>query len=228
MGFGMKKIVPIFIALLFIGSILVVFTTGNRESNEARLVVDFGQPGLSFDQQIRVIENSSALRMLSSQVSQVEIENGKIKCIMDYCNTERGEWKVYKVINTPIGFQEEELNQSVEDYIVKKGEIILFRYEYESIKKYDDVLTFFQPGTNETHNITNISLPIDMEKACEIYEQARFGMCGDYTNVSEKEDGVFVIAGLCQPEWEWCENSTEVSWTTIDTNNMTIDSIAIS
>ena len=122
-----KKLVPIFLALVFLGSVLAVFTTGGtKETNEAEIVVDFGTPNQYYRSELKLVENSTALRLLSSYATRVQVDSGNVKCIADYCNTKNSQWNFYVLENGAEVLSEE----SVENYIVKDGELIIFRYEW--------------------------------------------------------------------------------------------------
>jgi hypothetical protein len=129
--------------------VLVVFVTGGLESKNARMVVDFGQPEMYYDMQVTMGDNTSALRMLSSKVPDLKINNGKLDCVMEYCKTENGEWKFYTVTEGPLGFVENEQG-SAESYIVKEGEIIMFRYIFNTTE-----ITGNTTVVNETVTETN-------------------------------------------------------------------------
>lgn len=229
-GFNAKTLVPIFIAVIFVSSIFVVFERGGSASDQARLVVDFGQPGLSFDRTVGVGNDTTALRMLSANANDVKLENGKIKCITDYCNTEKGIWKFYKVVPNPLGYDTATPEQTAESYIVQKGDIIMFRYEFSletqnQTNTTSNSVTFDNSGKDVTVN--GIDVPLNEEDACKVYSAAGFGECGKYTNITEKENGTFVIAGLCQTNWSWCKKGMPISWATINSTSLKIEAIAI-
>jgi hypothetical protein len=149
-GFNAKTIVPIFIAVIFLSSIFVVFERGGSTSATARLVVDFGQPNMSYDNTVTIGNDTTALRLLSAHANAVTLENGSIKCIMDYCKTEKGGWKFYKVEPNPLGFSTIVPPQTAESYIVQKGDIILFRYEFK-------LETENQTNTANGENVSTVS-----------------------------------------------------------------------
>lgn len=142
-------VIPLFIAVIFLSSVLVVFTTSGVESNEARILIDFGQPGMNYDNTLRVGENVTALRVLSSYVSEVKAEEGNVVCVNDYCNTERGEWKFYKVESGELGFEETEIEESAENYVLQKEDVILFRYEYKTTEAEEE-MSVLEEETNGT------------------------------------------------------------------------------
>jgi hypothetical protein len=149
-GFNAKTIVPIFIAVIFVSSIFVVFGGGSSNSANARLVIDFGQPNMYYDSTVMIGNDTTALRMLSANANEVTLENGSIKCVMDYCNTEKGNWKFYKVEPTPIGFNTIVPEQTAEGYIVQKDDVILFRYEFK-------LETSNQTNTTNGKNVSSMS-----------------------------------------------------------------------
>jgi hypothetical protein len=149
-GFNAKTLVPIFIAVIFISSIFVVFERSPGNSASARLVVDFGQPNMSYDNTVMIGNDTTALRLLSAHANEVILENGSIKCIMDYCNTEKGIWKFYKIEPNPLGFDTIVPEQTAESYTVQKGDIILFRYEFR-------LETQNQTTTTNGENVSNMS-----------------------------------------------------------------------
>lgn len=126
--------VTLFIIAVFGTSIFVVFSTSGTESTSARMIINFGQPGMVYDNNVPIGSDTTALKMISMNVNEIKVANGEINCINQYCNTEQGHWKFYKVIEGPLGLSEEVPEQGVEDYIVSEGDIILFRYEYNSTK----------------------------------------------------------------------------------------------
>ena len=122
MKLTVKAIVPLFIALIFVGSIFVVFTqsSGGAKGN-AELTINFGLPNMIEQQKITLPGNITALEMLSTYASYVEVDAGNIKCIASYCNTNRSAWKFYSNDAVP--------EEDAEHYIVKDGDKIMFRYE---------------------------------------------------------------------------------------------------
>jgi len=74
---------------------------------------------------IAVGENTTALKALSSFAYSVEVRNGSVYCVADYCNTKVSEWHTYKIEDG----NEIQINGSIEDYVVSKGDTLLFKYE---------------------------------------------------------------------------------------------------
>jgi hypothetical protein len=117
-----KAIVPLFIALIFIGSIFVVFTQGGSgKPGNAELTINFGQPNMVDQQKMNIAGNMTALELLSSYANYVSVDAGNVKCIGSYCNTNRSAWKFYANDAVPI--------ENTEHYVVKDKDQILFRYE---------------------------------------------------------------------------------------------------
>lgn len=127
--FNLKLILPLFIALIFISSIFVVFSSGGIKMNKARLIVDFGQPGMLFDKEIALASNTTAVRLLSANAQRIELKDKQIYCIVDYCNTNVTKWYFYTVKDTGLGPQETYPGVPPDDYIVQNNDIILFRYQ---------------------------------------------------------------------------------------------------
>jgi len=124
-----KSVLPIIIGVIFLSSILVVVVTGGGlAKNQAVVIVDLGD-GKIYKGKLPIHENQTALKLLSNFAYSVEIENGKIKCVINYCNTNNSVWKFYKVEETQLGQTEVEVNQSVDKYIVSPNEVLIFRYE---------------------------------------------------------------------------------------------------
>ena len=125
--FNLKTIVPLFIAVIFISSVLVVFGTSSKAKDSAQVTVDLGayaqQP---YRDNIPIGENATALDALSgfSGIS-FELEDGSLRCIADYCNTNQSVWRAYRVENN----MEYPIEERLENYDVSNGDSILFRYE---------------------------------------------------------------------------------------------------
>ncbi len=123
-----KTLLPLLLAGIFLSSVLVVFSSGGLQKKQAVIIVDMGQ-GQVYQGKIQINEKTTALTALSSFAYSVEIENGKVYCIANYCNTNVSVWKFYKLEQTSLGSVEKEVNQSIENYKVEEGEILVFRYE---------------------------------------------------------------------------------------------------
>lgn len=212
-----KKIVPIFLALVFLGSIFVVFTrSGGGSPGTIEMTINFGMPNMVETKNFDIAGNMTTLEILSSYATRVELTAGNIKCIGDYCNTNRTAWKFYVNDNVP--------SESAEKYIAKDKDRILFRYE-EVKKSAETALVFDNHLTGEKVSVTGVALPLTEEGACKVYEQAGFGKCDSSVTVRSAADGNYTIVGLCPVLSEWCNAGDEVSWTTISPS-LTIDSIA--
>jgi len=124
--FKLKMIVPLFIAVIFISSIFVVFSSGGLQAHKARLIVDFGQPGLLFDREVALGANTTAIQLLSNYAQSIELKDTQIYCIIDYCNTNLTKW-YFSTVNE-MGM-EADPGISPDSYIVKDKDVILFRYE---------------------------------------------------------------------------------------------------
>ena len=145
MKFNMKTIVPIFLALIFLGSVLAVFTYGGKaETGKAEIIVDFGQPNMVYKSVIDIAENTSAMRFLSSYATKIELENGQVDCIADYCNTNSSKWNFYVVESG--GYGEKTPAENPEEYIVQFGDSIRFRYEWAKTE---------EPETGSVENINS-------------------------------------------------------------------------
>ncbi|MDD5182275.1 MAG: DUF4430 domain-containing protein [Candidatus Nanoarchaeia archaeon] len=125
MKLKMKSIVPLFLALVFFVSIFGVFTQSGSTKGKAQIVISFGLPDMTEQKEFSIAGNVTALELLSSYASYVEADHGDVRCIADYCSTNRSEWKFYVNNNIP--------EESAEKYVVKDGDLMTFRYE--EIKK---------------------------------------------------------------------------------------------
>jgi hypothetical protein len=125
MKLKMKSIVPLFLALVFFVSIFGVFTHTGSNNGKASIVISFGLPDMVDQKEFTIAGNVTALELLSSYASYVEANNGEVRCIADYCNTNRSEWKFYVNNDVP--------EESAEKYVVKDGDLMMFKYE--EIKK---------------------------------------------------------------------------------------------
>lgn len=125
MKLSKKTIFSLLIAAIFLSSILVVLATNKRSAGEATIIVDLGF-GKRYSNKIPIVGNLSALSAVSSMAYSIEIKNGTIYCIADYCNTNSSHWEVYKLEN---GFKIP-INESLEKYQLKSGETIIFEYVY--------------------------------------------------------------------------------------------------
>lgn len=123
MKLSFKTMIPVFLALIFLGSIFAVFShsSGSSKLGNAELIVNFGLPTMIEGKEITVTQNLSALRFLSSYAVHVEVDSGDVKCISNYCNTDTSAWIFY--VNNVLS------DENAENYIVKRGDQILFRYE---------------------------------------------------------------------------------------------------
>jgi len=117
--------VPIFMALIFVSSIFVVFTPSKGSEGEATIIVDLGF-GKEYEGKMAVSEDTSLLLLLSHYTNSIEIENGSLKCVMDYCNNVNYAWKIYKIENETMVY----FTGDLEDTKVKSGEAYKFVYEY--------------------------------------------------------------------------------------------------
>jgi hypothetical protein len=227
----MKMVVPLFIAIIFVSSIFVVFGSGSKGNAKATLIIDFGQPDMYYTSKQDIGDNTTALNLLAGYAPQIKIESGVVKCIMDYCNTATGNWSFYKVYETELGPQVIKPDIEPEYYYLTPDETILFRYEFNitqgtTNETANATLVFTNLDSGTKTNVTGITLPLDKEGACKVYEAAGFGKCDNTVTINETEAGTYVIAGLCQAEWKWCTVGMPVSWATIS-SNLTIRSIAI-
>ena len=127
--FKWKMILPLFVAAIFISSVLVVFATGNfgGSQNTVYVTVDFNIPNERYTGKIVINENSTVLDVIASYVPVVEFEQGRVKCIVDYCNSNHSEWKMYKLDQTGVADVEIEI-ESIDDPVVA-DEKLVFRYE---------------------------------------------------------------------------------------------------
>ncbi|MCD6576222.1 MAG: hypothetical protein J7K73_03620 [Nanoarchaeota archaeon] len=124
MKLSKKAIVSLVIVAIFLSSTLVVFSGKKSSSQDVTIVVDMGN-GKIYKNIIGVGENTTALMALSSFAYSVDIQNGSIYCIADYCNTDISEWHAYSIKNGAL----QEINKSIENYIVSNGETLMFKYE---------------------------------------------------------------------------------------------------
>ena len=123
-----KTLIPLLLAAIFLGSVLAVFSSGGIQKNQAIVIVDLGQ-GQPYKGKVPVSNGTTALSALSGFAYSVEIKNGEISCVADYCNTNMSKWHFYKIENSAIGPVEIEINQSIENYNIQKDDILIFRYE---------------------------------------------------------------------------------------------------
>lgn len=124
-----KQIIPLGLAALFLISVLAVFSNSTGKTTQANIVVDMGQ-GSIYRGRLAVNENSTALNALSNFAYSVKIEDGKIDCIANFCNTNSSYWVFYTVEETQLGPVEKEVGENAEDYVLTPGETIVFRYVY--------------------------------------------------------------------------------------------------
>ena len=123
-----KTLIPVLLAAIFLGSVLAVFSSGGIQKNQATVIVDIGQDP-PYRGNVPVYEETTALSALSGFAYSVEMKQGEIDCIADYCNTNVSKWHFYKLENSAIGPVETEINQSIENYNIQKEEVLVFRYE---------------------------------------------------------------------------------------------------
>ncbi len=116
--------ISLLLVAIFLSSTLVVFSGKHTSKQEVTIMVDMGN-GKVYKNTIAVGENTTALSALSSFAYSVDIKNGSIYCIADYCNTKVSEWKAYKIEDG----NEIQITTPLEDYIVAKGDTLLFKYE---------------------------------------------------------------------------------------------------
>jgi hypothetical protein len=156
--FKLKMIIPVFIMVIFISSIFVVFSSGGVTTHTARLIVDFGQPSMFYDQEVALASNTSASRLLSAHAQSVELSNKQVTCIIDYCNTNATKWYFHTVKNDPI-FGQQEVNSGIapDDYIVQESDIIIFRYMDAQNSAANSVINNTVNNTrhNTANNVTN-------------------------------------------------------------------------
>ena len=127
--FKLKMIAPFGIAVIFISSIFVVFSSGGLQTQKATLIVDFSQPDMLFRQDSALGPNTTAVKLLSIYSPSLELKNKQMYCIIDYCNTNVTKWYFYVVADSGLGPQEVDPGISPDDYIVKNGDIVIFRYQ---------------------------------------------------------------------------------------------------
>ncbi len=128
MKLSKKAILSLLLAGIFLSSVLVVFSGKSIKKEYATIIVDMGNNKV-YKGEIPIVENTSALQALSQFAYSVDIKNGSIYCIADYCNNNISEWKFYKAEVSDVGYSEKEINQSVESYIISNGETLIFKYE---------------------------------------------------------------------------------------------------
>jgi len=128
MKLSKKAIISLLLAGIFLSSVLVVFSGKHIKKEYATIIVDMGNNKV-YKGEIPVVENTSALKALSQFAYSVDIQNGSIYCIADYCNNNISEWKFYKAERIDGRYNEEEINQSVENYLISNGETLIFKYE---------------------------------------------------------------------------------------------------
>ena len=125
MKLNKKTIFSLLIAVIFLSSILVVMMTNKSSKGEAIIIIDLGF-GKRYSNHIPLTEGMTALNAISSMAYSVDIQNGTIDCIANYCNTNSSHWEVYEIEN---GFKLP-LNDSLEKHELKNGETIMFEYVY--------------------------------------------------------------------------------------------------
>lgn len=124
MKLSKKAIVSLVIVAIFLSSTLVVFSGKKSTHQDVTIIVDMGN-GRIYKNTIGVGENTTALMALSSFAYSVDIQNGSVYCIADYCNTDISKWHTYSIK----GETPQEINESIEDYVVSNGETLMFKYE---------------------------------------------------------------------------------------------------
>jgi hypothetical protein len=125
-----KTILPLAVALIFLSSIFVVFSSrGTSGKNKVYITVDLGTPDHVYNGLVNAGENATALGVLSSYAGKVELKNGKINCVLNYCNSNHSVWKFYKVEEGAIGPQETEINETPENVFITGGDRLVFRFE---------------------------------------------------------------------------------------------------
>jgi hypothetical protein len=130
-----KAIVPIFIALIFIGSIFVVFARGGGGvTGSTQLTVQYSGFYGPKQKDIQLYGNISAFDLLNEYVNFKAVA-GKATCItyppkeeytsqtqiIDICNNNKTEWVFY--VNGV------SITENAEQYIVTKNDKITFSYE---------------------------------------------------------------------------------------------------
>ena len=127
--FKWKMVLPLFVAAIFISSVLVVFSTGNfgEKQSFAYITIDFNTPNEVYNGKVPITEESTVLNIIASYAPTVEFEQGRVKCIVDFCNNNYSEWKMYKVDQDGVVDVEIEI-ESVNN-LVNADEKFVFRYE---------------------------------------------------------------------------------------------------
>lgn len=114
-------------AIFLISSIPLASYVGEKSKKPAYIIVDMGN-GQVYKGTIPLTENKTALYALSGFAYSVEIENGTVKCIANFCNTNSSAWKFYTTETSALGPVEKEVNKNIETYQLSEGETFVFRY----------------------------------------------------------------------------------------------------
>lgn len=131
-----KKVIPI-VALIFaimfvVTSVPYTILEKGEKSSQVTITLDLGTGEQPYRNKITVGANSTALTVLSKFIAnagKVTLKEGRVQCIIDYCNNNNTVWRFYKSEDTGLGPVETEINDTLESYIVKGGDSIVFRYE---------------------------------------------------------------------------------------------------
>jgi len=125
----LNKILPLLVAAMFLGSILVLFGSSGRGSKSVNIEVDMGAYGLRpYKGQVSVIEGDTALDVLSQYTGNLKMEDGKIRCIGDYCNNNATVWNSYFMDENVL----KRIDGKLEDHLVENGDRLIFRYELKT------------------------------------------------------------------------------------------------
>ena len=130
MDLSINRMLQLLMVVLFgISAFFILFTGFGFERNRATIIIDLGEDGI-FREEVNIREGeTTALNAISNIAYSVEISAGEIECIARFCNTRTREWNFYKIEETALGHNEIEVEEKIEDYILSKNEVVLFRYE---------------------------------------------------------------------------------------------------
>lgn len=137
MKLTVKSIIPLFLALIFVGSIFVVFTRGGGKAiGTSEIIVDYSVLYGTKQKTMQLWGNTTAFDLLN-EYANFRAESGQVTCITyppkaelkstssELCENNRTEWKFY--VNGAVS------TEDPEHYIIQNNDKI--RFSYQEIKK---------------------------------------------------------------------------------------------
>jgi hypothetical protein len=137
MKLTIKSVIPLFLALIFVGSIFVVFTgKGGQTTGTAQITVDYSILYGTKQKDVQLWGNATAFDLLNGYAN-FRAESGQVRCITyppkaelksisnELCGNNKTSWKFY--VNDVVS------TENAEHYVVQNGDKI--KFSYQEIKK---------------------------------------------------------------------------------------------